>query len=402
MHKHVPRGGLVNERGPRDTVGQIAGVPRRREPVRSPTDDGCLGRNRAKGLIAVVVLQAPQEADYGRRRSGVDGRRGHSDQRIRGGIPVSAMSGQCRAHLPGEESNYLIRARARHAVYELVEHACSGGAQQPAEAARAEFARGGRDENEALRLNGTLAGGAAKIGQGRHAAHGVPYQGERAGHAKRYQQPGEIVGIIGRNGAGKSTLLKVLSRITEPTTGEIRLRGRVASLLEVGTGFHPELTGRENIYINGSMLGMSKKEVDRVFDDIVDFSELEEFIDGAVRFYSSGMYVRLGFAVAVNVDPDVLVIDEVLAVGDMAFQDKCLGKMGEVSREGRTVIFVSHNMHAVNILCPRVIMLRNGQVYRAGPSADVIRHYLEAKADLAAEALWEGDARPGSDVARLN
>ena len=215
-------------------------------------------------------------------------------------------------------------------------------------------------------------------------------------------QPGEVVGIIGRNGAGKSTLLKILSRIVEPTSGRAEVRGRMGSLLEVGTGFHAELTGRENIYLNGSILGMSRKEINRKFDEIVDFSEIEQFIDTPVKRYSSGMYVRLAFAVASQLEPDILLLDEVLAVGDTAFQSKCLGKMGEVSRAGRTVIFVSHNMHAVNVLCPRSIFLRNGEIYRAGPSTDVIRHYLEAKADQTAEAFWEGDARPGNDIARLS
>jgi lipopolysaccharide transport system ATP-binding protein len=215
-------------------------------------------------------------------------------------------------------------------------------------------------------------------------------------------QPGEVVGVIGRNGAGKSTLLKILSRITEPTSGRAEVRGRMSSLLEVGTGFHPDLSGRENIYLNGSILGMSRKEISSKFDEIVAFSEIEKFIDTPVKRYSSGMYVRLAFAVAAHLEPDILLLDEVLAVGDTAFQNKCLGKMSEVSRAGRTVIFVSHNMHAVNILCPKAILLRNGQLYRTGPSSDVIRHYLEAKTDLTAEASWEGDARPGNDLARVN
>src|SRR4051812_46024011 len=160
--------------------------------------------------------------------------------------------------------------------------------------------------------------------------------------------PGEVVGIVGRNGSGKSTLLKILSRITEPTLGRVELRGRIASLLEVGTGFHPELTGRENIYLNGAILGMSRREIDRKFDEIVAFSEIEEFLDTPVKRYSSGMYVRLAFAVAAHLEPEILVVDEVLAVGDIAFQKKCLGKIGEVARGGRTVLFVSHNMHAIS------------------------------------------------------
>lgn len=174
---------------------------------------------------------------------------------------------------------------------------------------------------------------------------------------------GEIVGFIGRNGAGKSTLLKILSRITEPTTGQVEIAGRVASLLEVGTGFHPELTGRENIYLNGAVLGMSRTEITRKFDEIVEFSEVEKFLDTPVKRYSSGMYVRLAFAVAAHLEPSVLVVDEVLAVGDTAFQKKCLGKMGDVaSKEGRTVLFVSHNMTTVNALCSRAYLLEKGML----------------------------------------
>jgi lipopolysaccharide transport system ATP-binding protein len=187
---------------------------------------------------------------------------------------------------------------------------------------------------------------------------------------------GEVLGIIGRNGAGKSTLLKILSRITEPTTGKIRIRGRVASLLEVGTGFHPELTGRENIYLNGAILGMSKVEIKKKFDEIVDFSEVEKFLDTPVKRYSSGMYVRLAFAIAAHLEPDILLVDEVLSVGDAAFQKKCLGKMGNVAQHGRTVLFVSHNMGAVSRLCQRTLMLKAGRLVKDGPSGDIISHYL--------------------------
>ena len=187
---------------------------------------------------------------------------------------------------------------------------------------------------------------------------------------------GDVVGIIGRNGAGKSTLLKILSRITEPTTGRIVINGRIASLLEVGTGFHNELTGRENIYLNGAILGMSKAEITRKFDEIVAFSEVEKFLDTPVKRYSSGMYVRLAFAVAAHLEPEILIVDEVLAVGDMAFQKKCLGKMQSVANSGRTIIFVSHNMGAVMGLCNRVVWLANGQCKQVGPVREVSDAYL--------------------------
>jgi lipopolysaccharide transport system ATP-binding protein len=189
---------------------------------------------------------------------------------------------------------------------------------------------------------------------------------------------GEVVGIIGRNGAGKSTLLKILSRITEPTTGEARIHGRVGSLLEVGTGFHPELTGRENIYLNGAILGMKKSEIDSKFDAIVAFAEVEKFVDMPVKRYSSGMYVRLGFSVAAHLEPEILIVDEVLAVGDAAFQSKCLGKIGDVSNEGRTVLFVSHNMAAIQTLCPRVFLLENGILRYEGKNDDAIAFYLKS------------------------
>jgi lipopolysaccharide transport system ATP-binding protein len=196
---------------------------------------------------------------------------------------------------------------------------------------------------------------------------------------------GEVVGIIGRNGAGKSTLLKVLSRITEPTTGEIDLYGRVGSLLEVGTGFHPELTGRENIYLNGGILGMSRGEIKKQFDAIVDFAEVEKFLDTPVKRYSSGMYVRLAFAVAAHLNPEILIVDEVLAVGDQAFQQKCLGKMKDVAQSGRTVLFVSHNMAAVAELCTRGIFLQKGQLREDSVAAEVVRHYLNAGTTPAAK-----------------
>ncbi len=189
-------------------------------------------------------------------------------------------------------------------------------------------------------------------------------------------EQGEVLGIIGRNGAGKSTLLKVLSRITSPTEGRVTTRGRVASLLEVGTGFHPELTGRENIYLNGAILGMSRFEIDRQFDEIVAFAEIDKFLDTPVKRYSSGMYVRLAFSVAAHLDVDILIVDEVLAVGDQAFQRKCIGKMSAVSQTGKTVLFVSHNMGAVNSLCSRCIVLAAGKLFRDGSTAETSRAYI--------------------------
>jgi len=199
---------------------------------------------------------------------------------------------------------------------------------------------------------------------------------------------GERIGIIGRNGAGKSTLLKLLSRITEPSTGCIELHGRVASLLEVGTGFHPELTGRENIYLNGAILGMGRAEIKQKFDEIVDFAEVEKFLDVPVKRYSSGMYVRLAFAVAAHLEPEILVVDEVLAVGDIEFQKKCIGKMNEVAKGGRTILFVSHNMQAINSLCSRAILLAQGCLYQDGPVGDVVQQYLLAGSKRDGEVLW--------------
>ena len=201
-------------------------------------------------------------------------------------------------------------------------------------------------------------------------------------------QPGEVTGLIGRNGAGKSTLLKVLSRITDPTGGRIELRGRVASLLEVGTGFHPDLTGRENVYLNGAILGMGRAEIRRKFDAIIDFAEVAKFVDTPVKHYSSGMYLRLAFAVAAHLDGEILLVDEVLAVGDAAFQKKSLGKMQDVSRGGRAVVFVSHNMAAVSTLCTRAIVMDGGHAVLDASAKDAVRHYLEKNlADVAAS--WE-------------
>lgn len=214
-------------------------------------------------------------------------------------------------------------------------------------------------------------------------------------------QPGEILGIIGRNGAGKSTLLKILSRITEPTTGRVELYGRLGSLLEVGTGFHPDLTGRENIFLNGSILGLSRKEIERKFDEIVAFAEVERFIDTPVKYYSSGMYVRLAFAVAAHLEPEILVLDEVLAVGDVAFQKKCLGKMGSVANEGRTVLFVSHNMASIQSLCSRAILFEAGRVVADGHWKDVIGQYLQSGESSAKVSVAERADRQGDGSVRL-
>jgi lipopolysaccharide transport system ATP-binding protein len=213
---------------------------------------------------------------------------------------------------------------------------------------------------------------------------------------------GERVGIIGRNGAGKSTLLKVLSRIVKPTTGRVELRGRIASLLEVGTGFHPELSGRENIFLNGSILGMSKAEIKSKFDEIVAFSEVEKFLDTPVKRYSSGMYVRLAFAVAAHLEPEILIVDEVLAVGDAEFQRKCLGKMKDVAGSGRTVILVSHNMAAVQHLCERALYLRNGNLIESGPAEQVIGTYMRAAQGPAAANLAIREDRSGNGKVRFN
>lgn len=207
---------------------------------------------------------------------------------------------------------------------------------------------------------------------------------------------GGMVGIIGRNGAGKSTLLKLLSRITEPTSGKIRLRGRVASLLEVGTGFHPELTGRENIFLNGAILGMSRREIKNRFDEIVDFSEVEKFLDTPVKRYSSGMYVRLAFAVAAHLEPEILIVDEVLAVGDAEFQKKCVGKMEDASsREGRTVLLVSHQLPLIQNLCTRCVLMDQGQIIADGPTDDVIGTYMTRGENLVKVALKERKDRAG-------
>ena len=215
--------------------------------------------------------------------------------------------------------------------------------------------------------------------------------------------PGEIIGVIGSNGAGKSTLLKILTRITPPSDGKVTLRGRVGSLLEVGTGFHPELTGRENIYLNGAILGMSKKEISRKFDEIVSFSGVEKFLDTPLKRYSSGMNVRLAFSVAAHLEPEILLIDEVLAVGDVAFQKKSMNKMEEVSKKGRTILFVSHNMASVINLCKRTILLDAGKIVMDGPTSEVIEYYMGLKENKIAEVVWSDmNLAPGNEEAKLH
>lgn len=213
---------------------------------------------------------------------------------------------------------------------------------------------------------------------------------------------GDTLGIIGKNGAGKSTLLKVLSRVTSPTSGEIKIKGRIASLLEVGTGFHPELTGRENIYMNGAILGMTKREISAKFDEIVDFAGVEMYIDTPVKRYSSGMYVRLAFGVAAHLEPEILIVDEVLAVGDAEFQKKCLGKMSDVASHGRTIIFVSHNMQAVQSLCKTALYMKAGKVTDLGPTATVINNYLSREIRNSLERKWDMNTdAPGNDKVSL-
>jgi lipopolysaccharide transport system ATP-binding protein len=212
---------------------------------------------------------------------------------------------------------------------------------------------------------------------------------------------GEVLGLIGRNGAGKSTLLKVLSRITKPTVGHAEIHGRVGSLLEVGTGFHPELSGRENCFLNGAILGMGRREITRKFDEIVAFAEVEKFIDTPVKHYSSGMYIRLAFAVAAHLETEILFVDEVLSVGDVSFQKKCLGKMGDVARQGRTVIFVSHNVAAVTRLCSRCMLLRSGNIVKEGRTHEVMDAYLQSELDTTAAREWQADEAPGDEAVRL-
>lgn len=212
---------------------------------------------------------------------------------------------------------------------------------------------------------------------------------------------GEVLGVIGRNGAGKSTLLKVLTRITTPTKGRVEIRGRVGSLLEVGTGFHPELTGRENIFLNGAILGMKRREIQRKLPDMVEFSGVEAFLDTPVKRYSSGMYVRLAFSVAAHLEPEILLVDEVLAVGDAEFQRRCLGRMEDFGANGRTVLFVSHQMQAVAQLCDRAILMEHGSVALDGPSEQVVAHYLQTTAGAGSSRTWDDASAPGDELVRL-
>ena len=236
------------------------------------------------------------------------------------------------------------------------------------------------------------ATGAAELDEKIWALKGVTFE----------VQPGEVVGLIGRNGAGKSTLLKILARITDPTDGRAEIYGRVGSLLEVGTGFHGELTGRENIYLNGAILGMKRGEIVRKFDEIVSFAEVEKFIDTPVKHYSSGMYLRLAFAVAAHLEPEILLVDEVLAVGDARFQRKCLNKMQDIGQQGRTVLFVSHNMPALTRLCERTILLEEGKLIKDAPSHQVVSAYLNSGFGTTAVREWsDPERRPGRDIARL-
>ena len=234
-------------------------------------------------------------------------------------------------------------------------------------------------------------------------AHNFGFDLGAVGDEVSFEVPkGQILGIVGRNGAGKSTLLKILSRITAPTSGRALMRGRIGSLLEVGTGFHSELTGRENIYLNGTILGLRKREVDKLFDEIVDFAGVDRFLDTPVKRYSSGMKVRLGFAVAAHLDPEVLIVDEVLAVGDAEFKRKCLGKMESIGEEGRTILFVSHNMPQVTRLCNRVLLLQDGQVVKDGGPHEVVEAYLSAGKHRVAIREWPNlNDAPGGEIARL-
>ena len=274
---------------------------------------------------------------------------------------------------------YLIAAKQER--YQTLRDTLSQGVSEPLQRLRAKFLPGGCRSVKNYRATESY-----------EAVKDVSFQIE----------PGEVVGIIGRNGAGKSTLLKILSRITEPTRGFIDIYGRVGSLLEVGTGFHMELSGRENVYLNGAILGMKKAEIDRKFDEIVDFAEVERFIDTPVKRYSTGMQLRLAFAVAAHLEPEILLVDEVLAVGDTRFQRKCLNKMQDVGKHGRTILFVSHDMNAVTRLCPRCLLLDDGRLIKDGPAHDVVSAYLHSGLSTTAAREWPDPLKaPTGLVARL-
>ena len=260
---------------------------------------------------------------------------------------------------------------------------------------------GARPEHTSLR-DAVAAGIRAPLGRLRRGGNGAPKTIWALNDVSFEVAAGEVVGIIGRNGAGKSTLLKILSRITKPTKGRVVLNGRVGSLLEVGTGFHSELTGRENIFLNGAILGMTRGEIEKKFDEIVAFAETESFLDTPVKHYSSGMTVRLAFAVAAHLEPEILIIDEVLAVGDAVFQKKCLGKMNEVARAGRTVLFVSHDLGAVNTLCSRAILLHEGAIVRDGPTREVTDYYLDTTRKLYSPITWADLPQAESDEIQLS
>jgi len=251
-------------------------------------------------------------------------------------------------------------------------------------------------------LRETIATGVGSLFKGRSEAHAAQEEFWALKDVSFEIKQGDRVGFIGRNGAGKSTLLKILSRITEPTTGKIRIKGRVASLLEVGTGFHPELTGRENIFLNGAILGMGKAEITRKFDEIVAFAEVEKFLDTPVKRYSSGMYVRLAFAVAAHLEPEILIVDEVLAVGDSKFQKKCLGKMEEAGNEGRTILFVSHNLGVLQTLCTNGILLKSGKVIADGTTSEAVAAYLSTLEQSVSNNLLERTDRRGKGDIRIS
>ena len=249
-------------------------------------------------------------------------------------------------------------------------------------------------------LRESLAGAARSIVRRQHGTHYEEIWALRDVSFEVHE--GQVLGIVGMNGAGKSTLLKILTRITTPTSGRVELRGRVGSLLEVGTGFHPELTGRENVYLNGSVLGMRRQEIQRKFDEIVEFSGVEQFIDTPVKRYSSGMSVRLAFAVAAHLEPEILLIDEVLAVGDAEFQRRCLGRMEDLSNSGRTIVFVSHQMQAVAQLCDRAILLEKGRMTLDGPAGDVVAHYLQSADGVGPSRVWSNlESAPGNKLVRM-